>query len=153
MGGLYGKRWVRVARGKGPSGDPATHTFGGHSPWYGVFWGQPRAKPGRHAASIMSRPQQARANAFGGREGYRKASNWCRCPHAMMLMMLTGRPERWLPRARAMKAGRVARAGSHACSMARAGRAGGGIRAGGSRDRACAAPPPLRACLSLPPTQ
>ena len=115
--------------------------------------GQPRAKPGRHAASIMSRPQQARANAFGGREGYRKASNWCRCPHAMMLMMLTGRPERWLPRARAMKAGRVARAGSHACSMARAGRAGGGIRAGGSRDRACAAPPPLRACLSLPPTQ
>ena len=47
----------------------------------GVDKNQP-ATPGRHAASIMSTRRraaahQAQADVSGGRDGYRKASNWC----------------------------------------------------------------------------
>ena len=75
---------------------------------------------------------------------------------AMMLMMLTGRPHRRLPRTRAAQAGRDACARMH-IMLARAGRAGGekGERGGGggARARARVGPPPLSARSSLPPAQ
>ena len=66
-----------------------------------------RATPAQNAVSIMSTRRarsgpSGQADVFGGREGYRKASNWCPRARAMMLILLTGRPQSWLLRARAM---------------------------------------------------
>ena len=93
--------------GPGWEAYPATCTFCGHSPCYGVFWGTRGRHPGQHAASIMSTRRACSGPSGAGRRKPmisevgrgtgrpRVSAHTC----AMMLMMLTGRPQRWLPRA------------------------------------------------------
>ena len=127
--------------------------------------GHPRTTLGRHAASIMSTRRACSGPSGAGRRkpmfsevgrgtGRPQISAGTR---AMMLMMLTGRPQRWLPRA-CNDAGRgggreTKRDGvrAHACTSCWPGREGQG-GGGGPRARA-RGPPPPSARSSLPPVQ
>ena len=111
----------------------------------------------------MQRPirrRQAQTDVFEGRQGYRKASNWC--PHARNDADDAHWKAQVAPRAPndaghgggrgRDQAGRGARA-RMLMMLARAGRAGGGIRGRGeggpARARACA-PPPFPRSLPCP---
>ena len=127
------------ARSCGSASWDPRFSIGPRGTWLGGFRTVLRATPGRHAAGIMStRRARAHSGPSGAGRCFRRSGGVSEGlklvpARAMMLMMLTGRPQRWLPRARndaGQGGGRgTKRDGARACArvlvmmLARAGRA------------------------------